>query len=82
MGSPLVAFRLEAEHRKKLDDLAKAKNISRAEALREAVKEYLATYIVGAEPTVGRLYHRVQDIDRRLTKLEDLIMQKGAEKAN
>jgi hypothetical protein len=80
LGSVLVATRLDAESSKRLGDLARAKHIKRAEALREAVKEYLALYIIGSEPTVGRLFRRVQDIDARLTNIENLLMEKGAQK--
>jgi hypothetical protein len=79
MGSTLVGFRLETERRKKLDQLAAARHMTRAEALRDAVKEYLALWIVGSEPTVGRLQHRVEDIEKRLTHLEDLLMKRGAQ---
>jgi metal-responsive CopG/Arc/MetJ family transcriptional regulator len=70
---------LDGDSAKKLDALAKAKNINRAEALRDAVKEYLAIYRVPEEPTVGRLYHHVQDVEKRLADLEKLLMKKGVD---
>ena len=75
-----MSFRLEGEKRKKLDELVKAKHISRAEALRDAVNEYLALYLVNYEPTVGRLDRRMREMDQRLTKVEELLMKRGAEK--
>lgn len=75
----LVAFRLDVEKAKKVESIASAKEIKRPEALREAVDEYIALYIVGAEPTLGRLQKRVQDIDKRLSSIEDLLKQKGAQ---
>lgn len=77
--SEQVNFRLEKEDLMKLDELAKAKNLKRSDALREAVNEYLALYIVDREPTVGKLFRRMQDIEKRLAKLEDLLIKKGAE---
>ena len=79
VGTVLMAFRLEGESAKKFETLAKAKHMSRAEAMRDAVKEYLAIYIVGAEPTVGTLYRRVQYVEKRLSDVEKLLMKKGSE---
>lgn len=73
-----MAFRLDGENARKLEALAKAKKLSRADALRDAVKEYLALYIVGSEPTVGSMYRRLQYVEKRLTDVESLLMKKGA----
>lgn len=74
-----INFRLEKQDLKKFDELATARRMKRSEALRDAVKEYLALWVVGREPTVGTLLRRVENIEKRLTALENFLMQKGAE---
>ena len=68
-----VNFRLEKTVLKRLDDLARAKGVKRSDALREAVKEYLAIYIIAEEPTIGRLHRKYQETEKRLTKLEEQV---------
>jgi hypothetical protein len=79
LPTTLVAFRIDVELIRKLERIAEAKGIKRPEALRDAVKEYVALYLVGGEPTVGRLKRKIDDLDKRLTALENLLMQKGVE---
>jgi len=75
-----VNFRLEKQDLKKFDELATARKMKRSDALRDAVKEYLALWVVGREPTVGTLHRRLEKVEKRLTDLENLLMQKGAQK--
>ena len=79
-----MAFRLDAESRRRLDELAEARahghKGARGIVLRDAVKEYLALYVIGAEPTIGRLHTRLEDVEQRLATLERLLMEKGAKK--
>ena len=84
LGNPLISFRLETEKKKKLDEIAKARGMPRTEIMRDAVKEYLALYIMGSEPTVGRVWKRVEILEARMTKIENLLLKGGVEnvKAN
>lgn len=80
MGTVLAAFRLDAKQHKKMAELAEAKGIKKPEAYREAVKEYLALYVVGSDLTVGRLKRKIDDLEKRLTTIENLLMEKGAQR--
>ncbi|MFQ6095643.1 MAG: ribbon-helix-helix domain-containing protein [Candidatus Bathyarchaeia archaeon] len=76
MPTVYVGARIERNLARKLDALvAGGKGKNRSEVIREAIREYVSTYT--GEPTLKGLERRMREIDMRLKRVEDVLIDTG-----
>ena len=76
MPTVYVGARIDHNLANKLDALVSGgKGENRSAVIREAINEYVSTYT--GEPTLKGLERRTHEIDMRLKRVEDILLEAG-----
>lgn len=76
MPTVLVNVRVDSKVVKTLKAIAAGKGEKHlSNVIREALTEYISAYT--GEPTLTRLQRRINEIDARLSRIEDSLIRKG-----